>query len=106
MWELVHRVVTEIFGFFSSVILCLVHGEEVIAKVASYLGVKEWVERRGERRKGDTDMGLAQDVKLAVTFIPQLEKIMADAKAIEGNPAAQQLVTDITALIAMIKSVS
>ena len=51
-------------------------------------------------------MGLAQDVKLAVTFIPQLEKIMADAKAIEGNPAAQQLVTDITALIAMIKSVS
>ena len=49
-------------------------------------------------------MGLAQDVKLAITFVPQIEKIAADAKAIEGNPAAQQLVADIQALISMIKA--
>lgn len=49
-------------------------------------------------------MGLSQDVKLAVTFIPQLEKIAADAKTAEQNPANQQLVADIQALIAMIKA--
>ena len=51
-------------------------------------------------------MGLSQDFKLAVTFIPMMEKIIADGKAMEQTPATQQLIADIQALITAIKAVS
>lgn len=51
-------------------------------------------------------MGLSQDFKLAVTFIPMMEKIIADARAAEQTPATTQLIADIQAMIAAIKAVS
>ena len=51
-------------------------------------------------------MGLSQDFKLAITFVPMLEKIIADAKTLEQTPATTQLITDIQALITAIKAVS
>jgi len=51
-------------------------------------------------------MGLQQDFKLAVTFIPMMEKIISDAKAAEQTPATTQLIADVQALIVAIKAVS
>jgi hypothetical protein len=102
-WDTIHKVVTEVTGVFTSGTLLVIHGEETLERLLVWSGAKQFITRtHGERRK--LFMGLAQDVKLAITFVPQLEKIAADAKAIEGNPQAQQLVTDVQALIAMIKA--
>ena len=104
-WDAIHKVVTEVTGVFTSGTLLVIHGEETLERLLVWSGAKQFITRtRGERRK--LFMGLAQDVKLAVTFIPQLEKIMSDLKAAEANPVNQQAIADITALIAMIKAVA
>lgn len=51
-------------------------------------------------------MGLQQDFKLAITFVPMLEKIVTDLKAAEMNPQNQQTVADIQTLITAIKAVA
>lgn len=100
MWESIHRVVTEVFGFFSSVILCIVHGEEVISKTAGYLGVKEWVERRTERRHTMSLGNIIQDAEALIALEPLLIKFIEDARA-----AAPQLEADAESLIAKLKTI-
>ena len=51
-------------------------------------------------------MGLSQDFKLAITFVPMLEKIITDAKTLEQTPATQQLISDVQSLITAIKAVA
>lgn len=77
----------------------LVHWEDILDRFSSVFGIKNFYERR-------KDMGLSQDFKLAITFVPMLEKIIADAKTLEQTPATTQLITDIQALITAIKAVS
>jgi hypothetical protein len=102
MWDVLHKLFTEATGLLASIILVVKHGEEVLETGLRWIGLRDEVERSGQERRHD--MGLSQDVKLAITFIPQLEKIAADAKTAEQNPANQQLVADIQALISMIKA--
>jgi hypothetical protein len=104
-WDAVHKVVTEVTGVFTSGTLLVIHGEETLERLLVWSGMKQFITRtRGDRR--NYFMGIAQDVKLAITFIPQLEKIASDLKAAEANPANQQAIADIQALIAMIKAVA
>jgi hypothetical protein len=77
----------------------IVHWEDILDRFSSVFGLRKIYERRHE-------MGLQQDFKLAVTFIPMMEKIISDAKAAEQTPATTQLIADVQALIVAIKAVS
>lgn len=77
----------------------VVHWEDILDRFSSLFGLRKIYERRHA-------MGLSQDFKLAITFVPMLEKIIADGKTLEQTPATTQLVSDIQALITAIKAVS
>lgn len=70
---------------------------------AILLAVIGWLKDKHDKLKED-HMSLEGDVKLAITFVPQLEKIVADAKAVEGVPQNVQLITDLEALVTSIKA--
>jgi hypothetical protein len=105
IWDSVHKVFTEATGLVTSFILFVKHGDEVWETVKGWFGLRTFFERSLNDRR-HTDMGLSQDFKLAVTFIPMLEKIATDAKTLEQTPATTQLVADVQSLIAAIKAVA
>lgn len=50
-------------------------------------------------------MGIIQEIEALVKIVPQIEKVIADAKAVEQNPATTQLITDLEAIISEAKTV-
>jgi hypothetical protein len=53
------------------------------------------------RRKGD--MSIITEVEALIKIVPQVEQVIADAKAAEQTPQVAQMITDLEAIIAEVK---
>ena len=63
--------------------------------------VEEFVERRMHDRR--QDMSIITEVEALIKIIPQIEQVIADAKAAEQTPQVAQMISDLEAIIAEVK---
>ena len=75
----------------------IVHWEDIVDRFAGWLKLSHLIERRKH-------MGIIDEGKLLLEFVPKVEKIIADAKAADQSPAGQQLIIDIEALVNEVKT--
>ena len=65
---------------------------------------EDWKKARSffGRRKGD-NMSIITEVEALIKIIPQIEQVIADAKAAEQTPQVAQMISDLEAIIAEVK---
>jgi hypothetical protein len=77
VWDTLHKVFTEATGLLTSGILLVKHGEEVLETGLRWIGLRDEVERHGERRQhmAVSLSAILKDAELAKSLAPQIEAV-------------------------------
>jgi hypothetical protein len=95
-----HWLYTEFTKISSTVIFLtqlIVHWEDIFDRFAGWFNVKSIIERRHT-------MSIITEIEALIKVVPQIEQVIADAKAAEQTPQVAQLIADLEAIIAEVKT--
>jgi len=82
----------------TQITIIIVHFEDIIDRFTGWFGIKKIIERRNQH------MSIFTEVEAFLSIIPELEKVVSDAKATAADPNTQKLVADVEAIIAKAKA--
>ncbi len=107
-WDSLHKVFTEVTGFFTTIILTVQHGEEVVERIMGWIGLRTLIARKGERRHlmgnvlADLQLAIAAAAELK-TALPLLGQAAADLKqAFTDKSDPTKASADVAAALAVV----